>query len=98
MCLGGAAGRGGSGDEAGGREGALGPGRWTHGVEHHGEGSVVTWGAGAWPGGHTAAALSSRSERVPCRHRPGAAGACGCFKETEHSDASKQSGFSDVDS
>ena len=43
---------GGCGDEAGGREGALEPGRWTQRVEYDGEGTAVTRGAGAWPGGH----------------------------------------------
>lgn len=62
-------------------------------------GTAVTRGAGAWPGGHPGSSpeLQERARAVQTR-RLGAAGACGCFKKTENSDASKQSGFSNVDS
>ena len=62
---------GGSGDEAGGREGALGPGRWTQIVEYDGEGTVVTRGAGAWPGGHMGSGpeLQERAHAVQTKAR-----------------------------
>ena len=61
-----------------------------------GWGTAVTWGRVlAWTG--SSPELPERARAVQT-HRPGAAGACGCFKKTENADASKQSGFSNVDS